>query len=130
MHTFTCVHSYARRARPRPPDRMAAGDVAAERAAALQPLTTPYNPLQPLTLTTGEQPVFLDARRPGSDNCCLFVLQADGVTRRDLSAKPFAATPALYLAGGDFFARKLLLDRPADAERFHLIDAPKSAASA
>ena len=109
---------------------MAAGDVAAERAAALQPLTTPYNPLQPLTLTTGEQPVFLDARRPGSDNCCLFVLQADGVTRRDLSAKPFAATPALYLAGGDFFARKLLLDRPADAERFHLIDAPKSAASA
>lgn len=82
------------------------------------------------TSQQSEQPVFLDARRPGSDNCCLFVLQADGVTRRDLSAKPFAASPALYLAGGDFFARKLLLDRPADAERFHLIDAPKSAASA
>lgn len=76
-----------------------------------------------------EQPVFLDARRPGEANCCLYACSADG-TQRDLSRKPFAASPALYLSGGDFFARKLLIDDPEDAARFHLIDAPKSAASA
>ena len=37
---------------------------------------------------------------------------------------------ALYLAGGDFFAKQLLVEDPADQARFHLIDAPKSAASA
>ena len=87
------------------------------------------------TPNEGEQPVFLDARRAGTVagrpecNCMLYVCAADG-TKRDLSAEPFAASPALYISGGDFFARKLLVDRPADAERFHLIDSPKSAASA
>lgn len=76
-----------------------------------------------------EEPVFLDARRPGDANCCLYSCAADG-TQRDLSAKNFAASPALYLAGGDFFARQLLVDDPADRARFHLIDAPKSAGSA
>ena len=83
-----------------------------------------------------ETPVFLDARRAwldgssiANDACMLYACLADG-TSRDLSARPFAASPALYLAGGDFFARRLLIDRRADAERFHLVDAPKSAAAA
>ena len=77
-----------------------------------------------------EQPVFLDARRGGADgNCMLYASAADGSTR-DLSSRPFSASPALYLAGGDFFAKKLLVDARADAERFHLIDAPKSPAAA
>lgn len=85
------------------------------------------------TATEGETPVFLDARRrPPADKpdatCMLYACAADG-SRRDLSAGPFAASPALYLAGGDFFARKLLVDQPSDAKRFHLVDAPKSAAS-
>ena len=75
-----------------------------------------------------EEPVFLDARRPGAANCCLYTADQSGRTR-DLSAQPFAASPALYLAGGDFFARQLMLDDAKDAARFHLIDAPKSAAS-
>jgi hypothetical protein len=87
------------------------------------------------TPTQGEQPVFLDAARRAPEGgspeatCMLYACAADGSTR-DLSAKPFAASPTLYLSGGDFFAKKLLVDRPADAERFHLIDSPKSPASA
>ena len=87
----------------------------------------------------GEQPVFLDAhRRRGGEAaggaearaaCMLYVCAADG-SKRDLSAKPFAASPTLYLAGGDFFARRLLIDEPRDASRFHLVDAPKSSAAA
>ena len=86
------------------------------------------------TATEGETPVFLDAsREPAAPDkpdatCMLYACAADG-TKRDLSSKPFAASPALYLAGGDFFARKLLVDKPSDASRFHLVDAPKSAAS-
>lgn len=86
------------------------------------------------TATEGETPVFLDANRePAAPDkpdatCMLYACAADG-TKRDLSSKPFAASPALYLAGGDFFARKLLVDKPDDASRFHLVDAPKSAAS-
>jgi len=74
--------------------------------------------------------VFLDSRRGGeSGNCMLYACDAKG-SPRDLSRKAFAASPALYLAGGDFFARQLLVDAKADAARFHLIDAPKSAVSA
>ena len=56
------------------------------------------------------------------------MLRPDG-SQRDIS-RPFYANPVLFLAGGDTVARKLLIEAPADAERFHLIDAPKSAASA
>mmetsp|Transcript_59557 Transcript_59557/g.176895 ORF Transcript_59557/g.176895 Transcript_59557/m.176895 type:complete len:287 (+) Transcript_59557:3-863(+) len=76
-----------------------------------------------------EEPVFLDANRAGPNNCCLYACLADG-SKRDLSKESFSASPALYLAGGDFFARKLLVDDPADQERFHLCDAPKSPVSA
>ena len=90
------------------------------------------------TSAQGEQPVFLDAHRTGGGEaaggaearaaCMLYVCAADG-SRRDLSAKPFAASPTLYLAGGDFFARRLLIDEARDASRFHLVDAPKSTAA-
>ena len=100
------------------------------------------------TATEQEEPVFLDdkwrgkgatasaaatATGTGTDaddaTCMLYTCAADG-TRRQLSTRPFAASPALYIAGGDLVARKLLLDSPRDAARFHLVDAPKSAASA
>jgi hypothetical protein len=85
------------------------------------------------TATQGETPVFLDASRTsfdGSTLCMLYVSGNDGV-RRELSARPFAASPTLFLAGSsDLFARRLgLMDSPTDAERFHLLDVPKSAAS-
>ena len=95
------------------------------------------------TAAAPEQPVFLDAWRGeggkdggteggaeggaegGGGGCMLYACAADG-SQRDLSRRPFRASPALYLAGGDFFARRLLVDDPADASRFHLCDAPKS----
>jgi len=78
------------------------------------------------TATQGEQPVFLDPLRPGpeNENCMLYTFDANG-TKRDLSSKPFANI-ALYLGGGDAIARKLMVEDKADAQRFHLIDAPKS----
>ena len=33
------------------------------------------------------------------------------------TTRPFAASPTLYLAGGDFFARRLLIDEPRDASQ-------------
>ena len=78
------------------------------------------------TAAQGEQPVFLDPLRPGPENehCMLYTFDENG-TKRDLSSKPFANI-ALYLGGGDTIARKLMVDNKADAQRFHLIDAPKS----
>ena len=77
----------------------------------------------------GEQPVFLDPNRDGPENetCVLYTFEKDG-TKRDLSKAPFANL-ALYLGGGDAVARKLMIDNTVDAERFHLIDAPKSLVS-
>ena len=78
------------------------------------------------TATQGEQPVFLDPLRPGpeSESCMLYTFDENG-TKRDLSSKPFANI-ALHLGGGDTIARKLMVEDKADAQRFHLIDAPKS----
>lgn len=78
------------------------------------------------TAAQGEQPVFLDPLRPGppNENCVLYTFDENG-TKRDLSSKPFANI-ALHLGGGDTIARKLMVDNKADAQRFHLIDAPKS----
>ncbi len=77
----------------------------------------------------GEQPVFLDPNRDGPENETCMLYTMDGVgNKRDLSRKPFANI-ALYLGGGDKVARRLMIDDPVDAERFHLIDAPKSLVS-
>ena len=78
------------------------------------------------TDTEGEQPVFLDPLRPGpeNENCMLYTFDGNGV-KRDLSSKPFANI-ALHLGGGDGIARKIMVEDKADAQRFHLIDAPKS----
>jgi len=79
-----------------------------------------------------EQPVFLDASLPGRSNCALWIIDDSNGRRRDLG-KPFPSNPGLYLAGGDALARILLIraagGSDSDAERFHLVDAPKSAAS-
>ena len=64
------------------------------------------------TDTDGETPVFLDAsyassEGDGGDRCMLYAC-GDGNRRRNLAAKPFAASPNLFLAGsGDAVARRL-----------------------
>ena len=89
-----------------------------------------------------EEPVFLDAERAGPNGNCVLYAVSSAATggdaggggapprrgeerRRDITA-PFFADPALFLAGGDFFARKLLVADADDAARFHLLDAPKN----
>ena len=52
-----------------------------------------------------------------------YTCDADG-NKRDLSRQPFA-NAALREMGGDAAARPLMVDDPADAKRFHLIDAPR-----
>jgi len=81
------------------------------------------------TETDGEQPVFLDPFRAGpeDESFMLYTCDADG-NKRDLSREPFA-NAALRKIGGDAVASKLMVDNPADARRFHLIDAPKTMAS-
>jgi hypothetical protein len=41
----------------------------------------------------------------------------------------FHPDPVLFMSGGDFFARRLLIDNPALAPRFHFLEPPKSAAT-
>ena len=107
-------------------------------AAAVSPVGARGGDLQvgwlKATATQGETPVFLDANvrtsAGGAPRCVLYACAADG-RRRELSSKPFDATPTLVLAGsGDFLARRLgLIDQQNDLNRFHLVDVPKSAAS-
>jgi len=82
------------------------------------------------TSTDGEQPVFLDPLNEGppNENCVVYVVDDSTGAKRRLSSKPFA-NAALYLGGGDNLARKLMVEDPEDAKRFHLVDAPKSAVS-
>lgn len=82
------------------------------------------------TATDGELPVFLDPFRapgPEGESCMLYARDANG-NQRDLSREPFANS-ALQKMGGDAVARKLMVDDPMDAQRFHLIDAPRRVVS-
>ena len=82
------------------------------------------------TATEGEQPVFLDPFRgpgPEGERCMLFTADADG-KKRDLSRQPFP-NEALRKMGGDAVAAELMVDDPADARRFHLVDAPRRVVS-
>jgi Rps23 Pro-64 3,4-dihydroxylase Tpa1-like proline 4-hydroxylase len=79
-----------------------------------------------------EMPVFLAANRRGTGDATCMLYTCDGVdgSVRDLCDAPFDPNPVLFLSGGDGLVRKLLIARSDDAARFHLVDAPKSAASA
>eukprot|EP00548_Thalassiothrix_antarctica_P008534 CAMPEP_0194141088 /NCGR_PEP_ID=MMETSP0152-20130528/10575_1 /TAXON_ID=1049557 /ORGANISM="Thalassiothrix antarctica, Strain L6-D1" /LENGTH=448 /DNA_ID=CAMNT_0038839611 /DNA_START=326 /DNA_END=1672 /DNA_ORIENTATION=+ len=81
--------------------------------------------------TAKDIPVFLDpnydgATDPKGESCMLFIYDPQTGNRNNLASKPFP-NAALYLAGGDALARKLMsFDKTDDAATFHLIDAPKS----
>lgn len=92
------------------------------------------------TATQGEQPVFLDARRPGKPdavNAVLYTFDAAG-TRRDLSREPFRLyEPApdgqtgqvvggpMGMMSGKLQPRTLVMDDLIDVQRFRSADAPK-----
>lgn len=71
-----------------------------------------------------ERPVFLDSRR--HDGNCAMYLDDTGSCQRQYITKDFFAHPILYMAGGESLTKKLLVDRKDLADRFHLIEPPKS----
>lgn len=74
-----------------------------------------------------ERPVFLDSRRHASHdgNCAMYIddPQTGGM---QYVTKDFSASPILFMAGGEAMTKKLLMDRPDIASRFHFIEPPKS----
>lgn len=74
-----------------------------------------------------ERPVFMDSRRHSSKdgNCAMYIDNPNGDGIQYIT-KDFYASPILYMAGGEQMTRKLLIDRPGLASRFHFIEPPKS----
>lgn len=78
--------------------------------------------LRPTAFDPVERPVFLNAQQVGG-KCILYRDGDDGKSKIILTDR-FSANPILYVAGASFLAQKLLLRQ--DADRFHLIEPPKS----
>jgi len=74
-----------------------------------------------------ERPVFMDSRRHSSKdgNCAMYIDNPNGGGIQYVT-KDFSASPILYMAGGEAMTKKLLIDRPDLASRFHFIEPPKS----
>ena len=83
---------------------------------------------------TGERAVFLDGRVEDDDgtgaNCAMYIVTEGegGQMIPQYITKKFHPNPVLFLSGGDFFARKLLIDNPILAPLFHFLEPPRSAA--
>ena len=81
-----------------------------------------------------ERPVFLDGRVKDEDekgaNCAMYIIteEENGQKIPKYITKSFRPNPVLFLSGGDFFARKLLIDNPTLAPFFHFLEPPRSAA--
>lgn len=74
------------------------------------------------------RPVFLDGRRGGADgHCAMYVVENE--TAKNYITKNFQPDPLLYVSGSEMLTRRLLIDSPPLASRFHFIEPPKSAAS-
>ena len=87
--------------------------------------------LRPTATDPTERPVFLDGRRPNPNGHCAMYLADDGGGTggaRYISGD-FHPSPALFVSGSELLARRLLIDSPSLAPRFHFIEPPKSAAS-
>jgi Rps23 Pro-64 3,4-dihydroxylase Tpa1-like proline 4-hydroxylase len=78
-----------------------------------------------------ERPVFLDAQHaPGTGNCAMYIDDPSTGTENTRKimhiTKDFNAHPVLFVAGGEYLTQKFLVGRRDFAERFHLIEPPKS----
>jgi hypothetical protein len=70
--------------------------------------------------------VYLDSKKHYHGDCAIYVLNDDGGSKTYIS-KAFDTNPIMYLAGSEALIKKLLLsDRQDLAERFRLIEPPKS----
>jgi Rps23 Pro-64 3,4-dihydroxylase Tpa1-like proline 4-hydroxylase len=81
--------------------------------------------LRATKLDPNERPVYLDAKGHDHGQCSMYVLDS-GNTKTYIS-KSFETNPIMYVQGSETIVRKLLFsDRPDMAERFDLIEQPKS----
>jgi len=71
-----------------------------------------------------ERPVYLDGKKHDHGDCAMYIL--DGMKRTYIS-KAFQTNPIMYISGSETLVKKTLFaDRKDLADRFHLIEPPKS----
>ena len=77
-----------------------------------------------------ERPVYLDAQRHDHGDCQMYIQLSEETdsdhNRRHYISKAFRTNPILYMAGSELLVKKTLLNNPDLADRFHLIEPPKS----
>jgi Rps23 Pro-64 3,4-dihydroxylase Tpa1-like proline 4-hydroxylase len=72
-----------------------------------------------------ERAVYLDSKTHKHGNCAMYVLESDKT--RNYITKTFDTNPMMYITGSEAVVKKLLFADRADlADRFHLIEPPKS----
>jgi hypothetical protein len=73
-----------------------------------------------------ERPVYLDAKTHDHGQCYMYLVNESDRTRTYIS-KSFETNPIMYVQGSEILAKRLLFTDRADlADRFHLIEQPKS----
>ena len=87
--------------------------------------------LKATTIDPKERPVYLDAKKHDHGDCAMYVLNdtSTGMVKTYIS-KTFHTNPIMYVAGSEILLKKLVFaDRQDLADRFHLIEPPKSKVS-
>ena len=77
-----------------------------------------------------ERPVYLDAKKHNHGDCAMYVVNDNNsisTNTRSYISKNFQTQPIMYVAGSEALVKKTLFgDRKDIADRFHLIEPPKS----
>lgn len=82
--------------------------------------------LRATTMDPQERPVYLDAKTHDHGQCSMYVVNESDNTRTYIS-KSFETNPIMYVQGSEMLVKRLLFTDRADlADRFHLIEQPKS----
>ena len=84
--------------------------------------------LRATILDPNERPVYLDAKGHDHGQCSMYVVDSSSAnSKKTYISKSFETNPIMYVQGSETIVRKLLLsDRPDVADRFDLIEQPKS----
>jgi len=81
--------------------------------------------LRETTRDPKERPVYLEAKSHNHGQCSMYVV--DNALTKTYISKSFETNPIMYVQGSELIVRKLLFrDRPDLADRFDLIEQPKS----
>jgi hypothetical protein len=82
--------------------------------------------LRATALDPCERPVYLDGKKHDHGECAMYLLNENDKTRSYVT-KGFKTNPMMYIAGSEAMVKKILFSDRADlADRFHLIEPPKS----